>query len=448
MGLSRRLFVLFGVMSCSLFAEPLFTKVDSLSGWMWFTTSRVEQCPFDSALRFSAVYPVNLNKEWRQNLEMGLKLGARLGDHTRGVLHLGGGFYYSVLARWRGRLSGAADNQRTFSPFLLEASAKSAFDLKGVGKTYLRYGYFPIKYNPDVRNLGEYLFRSLVYPGVVYSGFEVADKVKILGLQWHLSHWNDIIEHDIVFRSEVDVYPLYDFSLTYLAHLHPVKALNFSAGVSFDRLIPVDKKKTIPGTDTLLFNGFDKDGICRYIDTVHHDTTNYSFAGTKLVGRIAFDPKVFFVCPRLGKEDLKIYSEIALLGVKNYPVWYSKRNERMPVMFGFNFPAFKILDVLSLECEWYGSLFVNSTENIWEARSPVPYRADQGRTMERTDSTGHFTNDNWKWSVYGSKKVSSFLRLSFQFARDHVMPGQKYLYAETVREPGDWYWAFRSTILF
>ena len=41
---------------------------------------------------------------------------------------------------------------------------------------------------------------------------------------------------------------------------------------------------------------------------------------------------------------------MALIGVKNYPGWYSERpEERMPIMAGFNFPTFKILDVLSIE---------------------------------------------------------------------------------------------------
>jgi hypothetical protein len=61
---------------------------------------------------------------------------------------------------------------------------------------------------------------------------------------------------------------------------------------------------------------------------------------------------------------------MCLDGLKNYPItdtsdeYYPGYNDllkRTPIMFGFNVPTCKVLDVLSLEAEWWDSYpFANS----------------------------------------------------------------------------------------
>jgi len=53
------------------------------------------------------------------------------------------------------------------------------------------------------------------------------------------------------------------------------------------------------------------------------------------MARATVDPKKFFSWDLLGEQDLKIYTEAALLGVKNYPaalhspIWYMSILERI-----------------------------------------------------------------------------------------------------------------------
>ena len=76
-----------------------------------------------------------------------------------------------------------------------------------------------------------------------------------------------------------------------------------------------------------------------YVDPSLPDSTgHYTFAGTKLMARASFDFKPFFKSFSdrfLGPNDLKIYSEAAILGVKDYPGYYSKLRDRIPRMIGF-----------------------------------------------------------------------------------------------------------------
>ena len=122
-----------------------------------------------------------------------------------------------------------------------------------------------------------------------------------------------------------------------------------------------------------------------------------------------FDVKGFFGSGKkiFGSEDLKIYGEMALIGVKNYPGWYERPEERMPIMAGFNFPTFKILDVLSIEVEYYGTPYANNQEYIWKACYPVPFINLPARAYPDLNRDWHdslrITDDDLRWSIYASK---------------------------------------------
>jgi hypothetical protein len=110
----------------------------------------------------------------------------------------------------------------------------------------------------------------------------------------------------------------------------------------------------------------------------------------------------------------------------------------MPVMIGFNFPMFKLLDHLSLEVEWYGSHVKDdlarqqaSTGNFF---SPIPV----------TPGTVNVARDDWKWSLHAERKIGPF-RISAQAANDHSRPGGTLTSPSSEWEaffvtPKDWYW--------
>ncbi|MDZ7262100.1 MAG: hypothetical protein ONB05_08355 [candidate division KSB1 bacterium] len=114
-------------------------------------------------------------------------------------------------------------------------------------------------------------------------------------------------------------------------------------GIVFDRLFAAHPLATTPENLTNLVINRDtvkaSDGIT---DSVVADTNGYyTFGGTKVMARIAFDPKPLLPWNFFGRRDVRIYGEMAVLGIKNYPRYYEKITERMPVMLGFNIPAFK-----------------------------------------------------------------------------------------------------------
>jgi hypothetical protein len=157
-----------------------------------------------------------------------------------------------------------------------------------------------------------------------------------------------------------------------------------------------------------------------------------------------------------GGKGLILYSEVALLGVKSYPKYYDKILRRMPVMFGFNIPAFGFLDELSLEMEYYANRNVTDFQKeqydiSWvprpKAHIEVPGGAGAAVDTFVTDTRG----DDWKWALYASKVFGKHLKLSAQAANDHLRTGGFYLrpeQSETLSDTFDWYWMCKVAYYF
>ncbi len=187
-------------------------------------------------------------------------------------------------------------------------------------------GYFPFKYNPDAKDLGEYLLRSEAYPTVIQTDFEFAFTRELgLHLSGFLGNPNiDLFGWDLMLTSETHTYPLMDGTLSGLVSNKLLNFLDIGAGVSFQRLLPVDDNITLQKNN----------GNSMYREE-NGDTNHYTFQATKLMLRAAITPQrfipefkippsfVFGTHPFFGKQDLKIYGEIAILGVNNYVAYDS-----------------------------------------------------------------------------------------------------------------------------
>jgi hypothetical protein len=344
----------------------------------------------------------------------------------------------------------------TWSPYLVDADFNySWWNTEDAGLS-LTGGYFPYSYNPDVKNLGLYLIRGPVYPGILVSGFETKHTRPVANtLGFRINHLTGPFEQDLIFNSETETFPLFDISPIYVATLKIGSALRLGAGANFQHLISVDSRLTSP--DTLEANGGDDPSDVNplnrtniYVDTVAGDTTFLSFAGTKVMATLSFDPKAWFETEVLGPQDLKLYAEVALLGLnttKAYKALYGELKNRMPIMVGFNIPAFKLLDHLSLEVEWYNSRvkddlarFQASTGNFY---SPIPVanaaKLDLGK-------------DDLKWSLHAERKVGQ-IRVSAQVANDHSRPGGTMTSRSSEWQayfvtPKDWYWMAKVGFFF
>jgi len=343
-----------------------------------------------------------------------------------------------------------------WSPFVTDASLDYALWDAGENRLAVTAGYFPYTYNPDIKDLGLYLLRGPVHPGVLVSGYDSKYTQPIantMGLR--VQDALGPLEHDLIIGSEIENYPLFDISVAYIASVKIGAALRIGAGVNFYHLIPIERKLTSPdtfGSNDLPdpFNGDPNSRTQIYVDTLAHDTTFLSFAGTKVMANASFDPKAFFPSDGFGREDLKLYGEIAVIGLdhsKAYDAVYGDLAHRMPMMVGFNFPAFGYLDHLSLEVEWYGSKVKDDLGRLQATtgnfQSPLPAVNSAGLNLRR---------DDWKWCLHAAKTFGQ-LQATLQIADDHSRPGGTLTSPGSEWEtyfvtPKDWYWLARLGFFF
>jgi hypothetical protein len=382
----------------------------------------------------------------------------------------------------QGRLNQAKDVRLGLNVFSTQGRISWFPGGKRDYRTKFDFGLFPYKYDANIKNLGLYLIRGAVYPGLLVSGFEAKEMLNTANmLGARMEHKRGSFTQDVVLTSETDLKPYYDFSILYVTAWKPARALELGAGINCYHCLPVRPGATSPsGKD-----GFDpasRDETAKqphpfdYIyavpvdsavipraglpDSIAYTYTWASHQGVKLMFRFAFDPRALFPDDSpLGKNDLRLYGEAAVIGVKDYPGIYDDIRERIPVMLGFNLPAFRLLDVLALEVEWYGSRLVPDYRKVTQV-SAVPQSPWINRTpaVPGASATGlnrpyDVKGDDWKWSLYASKVLAGHVRMSGQVANDHFRtggtpgaPGRSF--EEGLTAPGDWYWNVKLSYFF
>ena len=305
----------------------------------------------------------------------------------------------------------------------------------------MQLGLFPFKYNPDARNLGEFLFRSGTYPAFLIGEFDYP-LARLMGARVGVSVMEKLTA-DLLLTNEMDFASFNDFSLSGLAAYSPWKFLTMRAGVCFSHLISVYDSAIAPrntNNNYLTDNG---------------DTAYYTFRGTKLMAGIALDPKRIFLgddCGIFGENDLRLYAEAAILGWKNYPAsnanpyGYDTLLHKLPVLLGMNVPCFKILDELAIEAEWYGSRYPNSFQAVASSGLPIPAPINLNR-----DSSA-YASDDWKWSVYASKSLGKNFKIVGQVARDHLRHLSQFIEnvdrEEMFSTKNHWYWIVKTQFSF
>ncbi len=361
-------------------------------------------------------------------------------------------------------------------------------------------GYFPVRTNPYVKNLGEYLLRGPVYPGYLFGGFEKVNDIKIAGVRTHARI--DSLKLDLYAISETELKPFYDISLAAMSSYNMGGFAEVGAGVNYYHILPIEEELTKypgrvlqssgddPSNDEnvhLIFEPrYDNSG-----DTLRdsegdalYDTTYLDHQGIKISGRLMFDPKKFMPETRFfKKEDLRIYSEAAILGVHGQKHYYDDISERIPVMVGFNMPSHPLisygsltlfnildliseqnddmnifgekinppssvsaailwpvtgittflvnkffgidmgLDVMAYEIEYYKSPYRGDYKYLNERMSAAPRPTSEYTVYspEAGESISTFSphRDDIKWSVYARKVIKNHFVVSGQIANDH-----------------------------
>jgi hypothetical protein len=345
-------------------------------------------------------------------------------------------------------------------------------------------GFFRYKYNPECRNFGDYLFRTGTYPIWFDMGFD-APWQRLLGLHGQTNLLNSLTLDGLLVSSTVA--PAMNWSVAFLAN-YDVASLHFidiGAGVDFANLFSVYTDHSFPIFGGDLTTPKSTQVNNRYI-TADGDTAWYTFKGTKVMGRISIDPKVFIQWKEFGENDLKLYAEADIIGIKSYPDTginqggqpqflapsYNKLWQKMPVTIGFNLPTHPVvtygvlpgllvwwlenkfnnkyrLDILNVELEWFGARYYNDPSNLINYGSqPLPYNVwafwDQSVSPRKCFL---------KWSVYAKKTfLNGHFSITGQLARDHMrLPCAAYSYEmwnELLVEAKDWGWYLKTSWMF
>ena len=192
--------------------------------------------------------------------------------------------------------------------------------------------------------------------------------------------------------------------------------------------------------DTTLASSPCKDSIA-VTGADRSDCGYYTFKGFKVMGRASADIGMLLGVDAIRAGDFKIYSEIALLGVKDYDYLYDDKSERMPIMAGLNLPTFGLLDRLSFEGEYRRTRFPNTIGSALGVQLPLPVGAGElpyAYTEKKT---------YWKWTAYGRRQLTEGITLHAQAANDHLR-SYGTIFANPAHRPtternSDWYYVIR-----
>jgi len=325
----------------------------------------------------------------------------------------------------------------------------------------LSLGLMPYKYNPEVRNLGEFLFRSGGYPFFLVNNFNFPLQ-RLSGVRLHFSRATDVfsLSFDQFVLTERNFAPLNDISLASIVAVDYMKMINLGIGVDFDRIFPVDSRLTTPAQ-------------AKYVRSPG-DTGLYTFQGTKVMARATIDPfrtlrggNGSFTNNLLGDNGGKFYGEVAIIGLKNYPAsaikidgadsinpWgYTSLKERMPWMVGVNVPMWKLLDVCAFELEYYPAPYPNDYYQAFMNQGlPIPTWISAYHNDTTEYNRASYRNSPWYWSLYMKKQIVRQFSLFGQISRDHmrwdVNLGNENNYdtEQIMALMGQWAW--RAGILF
>jgi hypothetical protein len=470
-----------------------------LHGRTWTDVGRV--------MKSTDTLQVNYNGNWQQTMGMQINGTAQLAENLEGGFGFGLNQVYHAL--------GSTEEEKfilsKFIGYVSEARLTYTIGDKPNPFFSADVGDFSFNYAPYAQNLGLYLFRGPVYPGFLVSGFKEfhtdTTRAGFLGLHLHNGLGN--FQHDLLFSSERDLPPSFDWSLGYVARYKAFNAIEVGAGVNFYHLISENEDITAPDRNSVpgLINQ-DSSLIAsgapfhpyelQYMEVVAPgDTLFYTHRGTKVMAMFNIDFKrLLGLESPFGEKDLLLYGEGAIIGLKNYGSVYAKRGERMPFMVGFNFPTFGFLDFLSLEVERYTAKYKPEYSKLGYDRSlyfkniaapqliatrspsaiPISLKDYAGEDYTITPEGNlvnkqtrdtilvrgteldpeNMTADDWKWSVNIEKTVVRHIQFSGQIANDHFVP--RPVRTGLINEGGglsqifsttkDWYFMFRVGYFF
>ena len=378
---------------------------------------------------------------------------ARLHEHARVRFGVGGAYFF-VSPRNIG--SNPYSHSKRSAVGLTEAHGE--FDIAKSGDDMLlqlKAGVFGYKYNPDAKNLGEYMFRTWTYPNIITTGgleFINSAGAQLTGLAAITRVAG--LKNELMLTIETDRPPVFGLSLTDIVSYDVGGLLEVGAGFMFNNFYNPDPDQVTPKDgDNSYYTLSDgrkvsagrydyevQNGVLDPLLVTPTDTGYYTFAGQKVMVRAALNLGKITPVPGIGPNDFKVYGEAILLGLKDYPTYYEKIEDRMVYMAGVNLPTFGILNLLSVEAEYAPNPFENSTEGPLTQASATPFVGDAWGSYQP------YNDDNIKWTVHARKDVYPGFSIYAQVANDHIRMLDVFStpdFREFMQDKKNFYWAFK-----
>jgi hypothetical protein len=370
----------------------------------------------------------------------------------------------------------------------------------------IKFGDMQYKYSPS-KNLGGHLFNSGIYPGYLTSNFwNLVDgaSYNAQGLDANFSFLGNSLNVNLIAFSEHDIYPQFNVSPGLLVSYKVGNIVEFGAGAVFSNLISVNDDKTTPKKrknayvngaplskkeqgklgldidtayivddpadprfgqqipDSLWFYSLFEGTQARYLTTEENGIPNsqlsyYTFSGTKLMARINFTP-LSPLGENVGRPA--IYAEAVLLGYKDYPFYYEKKSERMPINLGIDIPTDKF--EFNGEFTHYKNKFSNSIYNIYQEEIPI-WSEDPSKFLKtvitqnpvsgKSDTSqvpiSVHNNGAFYWSLTAKYKPQKNLVFSLKAVRDFIRPVNFFgnpVLTPAVEKKGSWYLLLQTDI--
>ena len=323
-----------------------------------------------------------------------------------------------------------------FRPVLPQAVGIFNFGIDELVDFEIEAGMMEYAFNTEVKNLGNYLYRSSAYPLTMVTNIDNIYS-SLMGARVQAGFFENQLKFGALMNSITHQSPFFDFNLSlYLSYLMPNRLLDVGLGFMFERLIAIDKDAT----------------DCTTLWSALGDST-LTLRGQKLDARVTLDIKQIFPDVTIfGENDLKIYAEGAILGLKD-PAYYpddpnypgSNLLHRIPLMFGINVPTFKILDLLTFEMEYCSYPYPIDWWGMSQAApSPKPANITGTSPDDVKWREIYKTKDNLKWTFYLKKSISKFDIIGL-IANDHIryetfFPERQFFTEQSLRDNKDWHW--------
>lgn len=422
-------------------AEDSGPKLSPLKAFANWEMTEIESFVPDPASTMSG-YP----REISNASSVWLLEEAHLSDNAR--LYAGvGGLYFFILPSKSNQYSIGQRSAFAFTDLHGEFDFwKQDEDHHGLR---LKIGVFPFKYNENAKNLGEYMFRTYTYPTIIFTGG--LTRVNSAGVQLNGIDANTKLggfDNDLLVTVKTDQTPSAALSLTeILSYSLGGGIFKVGAGWQLDNFY--DPSKIGTGKyDVQQYNYYYKlaDGtykakkgqgsMAEFVPgtDVAVDSGRLSFTGQKAMFQATLDIGKAINSPILSEKDLRLYFEAIVLGLENRPLYYQKRADRTAYAFGFNFPTFRLLDVLAAEAEYCSNPYPNDAGNATLNLSPTPLPASFGKVKR----------DNVKWTVYASKTLVPGFSVTGQVANDHMRLVDYFGHTndrDVMPEGKNWYWS-------